>query len=144
MTEEQEFEMLQNQEQEFEMLQKQYQKMKQKISEYQEGKLIITEQNIILATKVKRAEQPKVKSINGIPFILRGIVESITSISSKYSFVWRIKMNGYNYYLNSTIEKTAENIFTVGKGAAFTVQEKANIKNPNKPYLVIAQIFYTF
>lgn len=94
--------------------------------------------------RIKRANAPKVKSVNGRALILKGHVESITPLKSQYGFSWRIKVNNYNYYFNSSVDGAAEKMFNVGKPCAFTVSEKPNVKNPEQPYLVIAQIFYTF
>lgn len=85
-----------------------------------------------------------VKNIGGKALILRGIIEKITPLSSKYGENHRIEMGGNSYYFPSKVPGTCEKMFKVGDRAAFTVREAPNKNNPNNPFLIIENVFYTF
>lgn len=82
---------------------------------------------------IKKIEKGK----DGRPYIVKGYVDSRDQIDTKFGgYAWRIKINGCNYYLNSSVEKTGD-FFAPGKVVAFTVVEKGK-------WLLIKQIFYLF
>lgn len=87
----------------------------------------------------------EIKNIHGKALILKGIVSKITPLTSQFGYSWSILMeHGSSYYLNGKSEDLASRLFTVGKLAAFTVAEKPNRRNPDRPFLVIDQVLYTF
>ena len=79
----------------------------------------------------------KVKSIDGKKLIIRGMVDDIIVVPSKFSYSWKIKMGNASYYFNSKSEHAIEKMFRKGERAAFTVKESGK-------YLVVDDVFYTF
>ncbi len=98
-----------------------------------------------METTAKKFEKPKIKSIDGKPLILVGLVDKIEYSGERFNqHNWRIKMNGFVYYYNSISFNSAEKLFTEGEKTAFTVRESPNKRNPEQPFLVISQVFWTF
>jgi len=94
--------------------------------------------------KTREDSKPKIKNVEGRQLVIKGVIEKITSINSKYGESHRIEMNGNSFYFNSKVPGAVDKMFEIGKLAAFTVRESINRHNPDKPFLVIETIFYTF
>ncbi len=93
----------------------------------------------------KKKMKPVIKSVNGKALILKGVIEKISPLKSKFGGSARIEMGGVSYYFNySGDEKIVHKMFLVGQPSAFTVAESPNKRNPEKPFLVIQQVFFTF
>lgn len=88
-------------------------------------------------TTQKQTKEVKVKSIDGKKLILRGVIDSINKVPSKFGYSARIKMGDATYYFNCKIESTIDKMFKQGEKAAFTVKDSGK-------YLVIQDVFYTF
>lgn len=92
----------------------------------------------------KEANKPQLVGVGNMPALFKGIPEKITPIPSKFSYSWRIEMNGNNFYYNSKVEYGIERMFKVGSPCVFSCEQQPNKRNPEKPYYVIKTVYYTF
>ncbi len=92
----------------------------------------------------KEANKPQLIGVGNMPALFKGIPEKITPIKSRFGYSWRIEMNGTNFYYNSKLENGIEKVFSVGTPCIFSCEQQANKRNPEKPYLIIKTVYYTF